>query len=104
MENNIEKGKFLYRLLLTINTVVVVIYAALVSIMLLFASDSFFGFGGTAHPLTWFVIVITFLIGLIGVAYSFKSKVPYRRKIYVGLVILIILLIPYFYNLGLLGF
>jgi formate hydrogenlyase subunit 3/multisubunit Na+/H+ antiporter MnhD subunit len=103
MENNIENGKIVHRLLLTINTVAVVIYAGLVGIMLLFASDSFFGFRGTADSFTWFIAITTFLIGLFSVIYSFKSKASYTLKSYVELITLIILLIPYLYTTGLLG-
>ncbi|PCI29568.1 hypothetical protein COB55_01995 [Candidatus Wolfebacteria bacterium] len=97
MENEVEKGKFLHGFLLIINTIILAGYAVPLGIMLIFASDGYFGFSGTAGPLSWFLIVVPFLLGLMGVIYSFKSKESYTHKSYIDLLVLVIFLIPILY-------
>ncbi len=96
-----ENFKIVHRLLLTINIIIVFIYGGMIGIMLLFTTE--FGFRGTANSSDWFFVVSTFIIGILGLIYSLKSKASYTCKSYIGLVILILLLIPYLYSTGLLS-
>lgn len=92
-----EKGKFLHQFLVIINTIAVVIYAVPIVLMLLFANDSYFGFNGTAEPLMWFMMLVPFLLGLVSVIYSFKSKISYVQKSYVDVIALLVLLVPFLF-------